>query len=153
MNGSIIRASAEHLDRCAVLFDQYRQFYGRQPDLPGARAFLEERLRREESAIYLALEEKGSAVSEPAGFMQLYPSFSSISMKRVWILNDLFVHPAYRGRGIGRRLLEAARRLAEETGAKGLSLSTAMDNRTAQKLYESFGFERDETFYHYDLLT
>jgi len=73
-------------------------------------------------------------------------------MRHSWILNDLYVREGRRGIGAGRRLLEAARRHAAETGAKGLSLSTATDNTAAKKLYESFGFERDTAFDHYDLL-
>ncbi|TJY44174.1 GNAT family N-acetyltransferase [Cohnella pontilimi] len=145
----VIRAGFEHMELAAPLFDRYRQFYGQSSDITGARAFLEERLRHEQSVICLALDQ---ASGKGAGFMQLYPTFSSVSMRHTWILNDLFVLPEFRGRGVGRKLLEAARKHAIDTGAKGLSLSTAVDNVTAQKLYESFGFIRDREFYHYDLL-
>jgi GNAT superfamily N-acetyltransferase len=146
----MIRAGVEHLDLAAPLFDRYRQFYGQHSDITAARAFLEERQRLEQSALFLAVD---STTGIGAGFTQLYPTFSSISMRHSWILNDLFVMPEYRGQGLGRKLLEAARQYARDTGAKGLSLSTAIDNQTAQKLYESFGYVRDEQFYHYDLLT
>ena len=61
------------------------------------------------------------------GFTQLYPSFSSISMRRIWILNDLFVAEDRRGRGAAQRLLDAAKAYAVETNAKGLALSTAVE--------------------------
>jgi GNAT superfamily N-acetyltransferase len=143
----IERAGLADLDAAAPLFDAYRQFYGQRPDLSAARAFLEERLLRDESVIFLAVADDGSAL----GFTQLYPSFSSVSLKRLWVLNDLFVAPGVRRGGVGRRLLERAREWAVETGAKGLVLSTAVTNKAAQSLYESCGWRRDDEFQHYHL--
>jgi ribosomal protein S18 acetylase RimI-like enzyme len=85
------------------------------------------------------------------GFVQLYPSFCSVAARPIWILYDLFVAPAARGHGYGRRLMQAARSLASATGAQRLVLSTADDNRTAQALYESLGYRRDTVFRHYEL--
>jgi ribosomal protein S18 acetylase RimI-like enzyme len=152
MNGSVhlLRVSSRELDLVVPLFDLYRQFYGQRSDPEGARRFLSDRLNGEQSVVFAAVN---SAAGEAVGFTQLYPTFSSISMRPAWILNDLYVREKHRGRGIGKLLLEAARRHAVETGANGLSLSTATDNAAAQKLYESFGFERDNGFYHYDLHT
>jgi GNAT superfamily N-acetyltransferase len=129
------------------LFDAYRQFYGQRSDAAAARAFLSERLEREESVIYLAY----TGPNTPVGFMQLYPSFSSVSLKRLWILNDLFVHTDVRRGGVGRALLERARQHAIETGAKGLILSTGVTNKPAQTLYESNGWRREDDFLHYYL--
>jgi GNAT superfamily N-acetyltransferase len=145
-NLNIIRASLEHLEIVAPLFDAYRQFYRWPPDLAGARVFLSERLSRNESAIFLA---EGDGAYH--GFTQLYPSFSSGRMERLWILNDLFVAPASRGRGAGAALLEHARQFALETGARGMVLETATDNLTAQRLYERLGWVRDTEFYTYIL--
>ena len=96
--------------------------------------------------MFLALEG-----TEGLGFAQLYPSFSSVSMKRLWILNDLFVAPEARRRGVAAALLEEARRLAVETRAEGLELATATENLPAQRLYERLGWERDDAFHHYFL--
>jgi GNAT superfamily N-acetyltransferase len=85
------------------------------------------------------------------GFAQLYASFSSVSMQPIWILNDLFVDPEHRRSGAGRLLLLAARDHAHQTGAIRLELSTAKTNATAQGLYESSGWVRDEEYYHYSL--
>lgn len=145
----ITRAGPEDLDAAAPLFDAYRQFYGQRSDVGSARAFLAERLRRDESVVFLALDGKPAAA---VGFMQLYPSFSSVSLRRLWILNDLFVHPDGRRGGVGRRLLERAREWAVETQAKGLVLATAVSNKSAQSLYESCGWKRDDEFQHYQLL-
>ncbi|HLZ48190.1 MAG TPA: GNAT family N-acetyltransferase [Candidatus Limnocylindria bacterium] len=139
-----VRAELDDLEALVPLFDGYRRFYRRPPDLAGARAFLAERLKRNESVIFLAMLD-GAAV----GFTQLYPLFSSVSMKRLWVLNDLFVAPEARRSGAGRALLERAERWAKETGAKGLTLSTEVTNETAQRVYETAGWTKDEEFIHY----
>jgi ribosomal protein S18 acetylase RimI-like enzyme len=139
------QVSAEQVGLVAPLFDAYRQFYGRPPDPDGARRFLAERLGRGESVV-LAVVEGGRAL----GFTQLYPSFSSVSMRPVWILNDLFVAPDARGRGVGGRLLRAAREHALRTGAARLALATAVTNTKAQALYERDGWRRDTAFLHYE---
>jgi GNAT superfamily N-acetyltransferase len=144
------RAAVADLDAVAPLFDAYRQFYGQRSDFAAARAFLSERLRRNESVIFFA-DADGGAGNEALGFTQLYPSFSSVSLQRLWILNDLFVRPGIRRGGVGRRLLERAKEWAIETDAKGLTLATAVSNAAAKALYESCGWRRDD-FEHYVLL-
>ena len=141
----IVRASLDHLDALVPLFDGYRRFYGKPGDAKRARAFLGERLASGESVIFLAL-----AGDAPVGFTQLYPSFSSVSLLPLWILNDLYVDPVRRGERIGERLLEAASNLARERGAKSVQLETAADNLSAQRLYERYGYKRDNgSFYYY----
>ncbi len=144
------RASLADLELIAPLFDAYRQFYDQMPDQALARAFLRERLERDQSVILLALRSDETAV----GFTQLYPSFSSASARPIYILNDLFVDPAARRRGVGQRLLEAAGEFGRSEGAARLTLSTAQTNTTAQSLYEARGWRRDEVFltYHLPLL-
>ena len=145
-HGTVItRATVEHAEVLTPMFDGYRQFYGQPSDPEAARRFLLERLKRDESVVFLAVEGEVGV-----GFTQLYPSFSSVSTKRVWILNDLFVVPEARQRGIASALLDRAERLAVETKAKGLELKTAKDN-PAQRLYERKGWRRDEAFHHYSL--
>ena len=139
-----VRAELDDLDTLVPLFDAYRRFYGQESDVAGARAFLADRFKRGESVIFLAVVD-GAIV----GFTQLYPTFSSVSMKRLWVLNDLFVTPDARKSGAGRALLERAERWAAETGAKGLALSTQITNLTAQRLYEACGWTRDEEFLYY----
>jgi GNAT superfamily N-acetyltransferase len=142
----IVRADTGHADAVAALFDLYRQFYEQVPDLEGAQRFIRERLERGQSVIFLALKD-GRGV----GFTQLYPSFSSVSMRRLWILNDLYVAAEARTLGVGRALLERAREFAIETGAKGLELATATDNLAAQRLYEKTNWKKDLEFFHYYL--
>ncbi|WP_020619646.1 GNAT family N-acetyltransferase [Paenibacillus daejeonensis] len=143
---NVRQASLADIPVVAPLFDRYRMFYGQASNVEGAAAYLQARTEQGESVILMAVAQEGEQV---AGFVQLYPSFSSISMRSTWILNDLYVDEAFRQRGVARQLMEAARVYAEQTGAKGLGLSTAKDNYTAQRLYESLGYERDEAFLHY----
>jgi len=140
-------ASIHELDVIVPLFDAYRSFYGRPSDPARARAFLAERFQHHESIIFLALDESGAV-----GFTQLYPVFSSVSCTRKYLLNDLFVVPAARRGGAGRALLVAAADFARAQGAASLSLSTGVANAAAQRLYESLGWTRDESFYEYNLV-
>ena len=125
----------------APLFDSYRQFYEKPADAQLAAAFIRDRLRAKESVILLA--EAGEEGARGAiGFVQLYPSFSSVAACRIWVLNDLFVVPDARGGGVGRALMEAARDHAIQTGAKRLTLETTTENRAAWSLYEDLGYVR-----------
>jgi GNAT superfamily N-acetyltransferase len=142
----IVRAGADDVAMLAPLFDAYRQFYRQPPDVAAARAFLSERLIRSESVVFLAF--RGDA---PAGFTQLYPCFSSTAMKRMWILNDLFVVPQARRAGVAEALMQRARQFAAETKAENMWLETAVDNHSAQALYEELGWERDDIYYRYNL--
>jgi ribosomal protein S18 acetylase RimI-like enzyme len=130
----------------AALFDAYRIYYEQSSDLAGAERFIEERLRNRESVIYLALDE-----GRPVGFTQLYPFFTSVGMKRAWVLNDLYVSEDYRNRGVGRALIAAAQDLARSTPAKWIMLQTYTTNVNAQALYEKLGFEKDTSSYYYYL--
>ena len=130
----------------AALFDAYRIYYEQSSDLAGAEHFIAERLRNRESVIYLALDE-----GRPVGFTQLYPFFTSVGMKRAWVLNDLYVSEDYRNRGVGRALIAAAQDLARSTSAKWIMLQTYTSNVNAQALYEKLGFEKDTSSYYYYL--
>lgn len=134
------RAEATDADvaLAAPLFDAYRQFYGQPSDLGLAREFLADRLWAEDSVVFLAFATADAP--EAAGLAQLYPSWSSVAARPIWILNDLFVAPAARGKGVGHALLDRCRRLAVETGAARLSLETLRGNTGAQRLYESLGW-------------
>lgn len=147
---SVTAAEMSDLDPLAHMFDAYRQFYQAQPDLPGATRFLSERITRNQSRIFIAFR-KEAGIKAPAGFTQLYPSFSSVSMKRLWILNDLFVKPEFRRAGVGAALMEAARAFAMEDGAKGLTLATQNHNVNAQALYAKMGYAKDTQFNHFHL--
>jgi GNAT superfamily N-acetyltransferase len=129
----------------APLFDGYRQFYGRPTDPAAAEAFLRARFDHGESVLFLATDPAG----RPLGFTQLYPSFSSVSLARVFILNDLFVVPDRRRGGVGSALLQAAVDHARSLGAVRVSLNTDVANAAAQATYEARGWKRDREYYAY----
>ncbi len=146
----IVEASLAHADALTPLFVAYREFYRNPPEFERSHVFIRQRLAQRDSVIFLAwLKEEGK--QEAAGFVQLFPSFSTGTMKRIWILNDLFVAPAVRRKGVGSMLMERARRYAVETQASRLTLKTEVTNHQAQALYESLGWKRDERFFSYDL--
>jgi GNAT superfamily N-acetyltransferase len=137
---AIHRAGADDIARVAPLFDAYRSFYGQQPDIARADAFLRERFARGESALLLA-ERDGDTL----GFAHLYPLFSSVRTVPVWLLNDLFVDDAARRQGVARALLDAAAAFARAQGAAGLMLETGRDNEAARALYRAAGWNEDAT--------
>jgi len=142
----ILRATPADVGALAQLFDAYRQFYKKPSNEEAARRFLFARLSKSESVLFYAQYQ-----GVPAGFVHLYPVFSSLNLTRQWILSDLFVTPEGRRCGFGQALMHHARQFAESTQADGLMLETATDNHTAQRLYERLGWKRDEEFYRYFL--
>jgi ribosomal protein S18 acetylase RimI-like enzyme len=159
----IRRAELSDVKEVAQLFNEYRMFYNQLTDLNGASEYIRERMERNESVILIAEselvaeeEDESSLTDKPfssgfGGFVQLYPSFSSVSMKPIWVLNDLYVHADHRQRGIARKLLQAARLRGNESGAVRIVLSTAISNKKAQALYESEGYTMDTKFLYYEL--
>ncbi len=145
----IVQATLEHLDLLNPLFVKYREFYGELPFPDSSRKFLEKRLRRKESVIYLALADDDD--TKILGFCQLYPSFSSLSLKRVWILNDIYVAEDARRQLVADRLLQTAKKMAKETNAVRMRVSTSAGNEVAKKVYESIGFREDSEFINYIL--
>lgn len=140
MPATIAHATPADLDALARLFDAYRQFYGQPSDVDAARDWLRSRLRFGESKVLLARQ-----ADALVGFVQLYPSFSSVRLARSWILNDLFVLPATRRQGIARTLLDAAAGFARDDGAAVISLETATDNAAARATYHAAGWREDDT--------
>ncbi|WP_226671495.1 GNAT family N-acetyltransferase [Metabacillus litoralis] len=143
---NIIKAELAELNQVATLFNDYRVFYNQLSNIEGATSFIKERMSMKESVIFLALDGE-----IPMGFVQLYPIFTSVGMNRKWLLNDLFVAEDYRRHGVGKALMNAAKKLAEETNAAGILLETTKDNNKAQALYESVGYEKEESVYFYNL--
>ncbi len=131
----------------ARLFNDYRAFYEQPPDLALAKRFIDERIRANDSVIFVA--ESGS--EKLAGFCQLYPSFCSVAAAPIYVLYDLFVSPTARRAGVATHLLKAAATRAKTDGKARMDLTTAKTNLKAQSLYESLGWRRDEVFYTYNL--
>ncbi|OCX62482.1 GNAT family N-acetyltransferase [Lysinibacillus sp. AR18-8] len=128
------------------LFNAYREFYGQSSDLQQAEQFIQERVMGAESIIFLAYLEE-----EPVGFAQLFPVFSSVAMKRAFLLNDLFVAKQARKQGVAQALMEQCYIYCQQEDARYMMLETARDNVQAQKLYEKMGMTIDETVYYYSI--
>ncbi|MDH3650304.1 MAG: GNAT family N-acetyltransferase [Saprospiraceae bacterium] len=140
----IVEGNLDLVPPIAILFDAYRVWYGQEANLAAATTFLHDRLRKQESVLYAAMEG-----DRPVGFTQLYPLFSSTRMARLWLLNDLYVHPESRGKGISIKLIERAKTLTRDTGAAGLSLETERNNQIGNQLYPRTNFEVDTEHFYY----
>ena len=135
------------VEKLAVLFDAYRVFYEKESNLTEAKKFLFDRIVNKEAWIIVAMEE-----GDLVGFVQLYPLFSSTRMKKLWLLNDLFVVENFRGKGISKQLIEKCKDVCDDTGACGLMLETAKTNKTGNSLYVKTGFilDADHNYYSWD---
>lgn len=147
----IKQAGIEDIETIIPLFAEYRTFYKLESDPVQLRNYLYERLTNNQCVIFLATINESGVDEIPVGFTQLYPGFSSLSLKNTWTLNDLFVAPEARRSAIGQQLMDSAKQMAEESGACEIMLQTATNNVTAQGLYEKLGYERDNDFYCYCL--
>jgi len=146
---SIIRkASAEDVSQLSVLFDAYRVFYEKESNISDAENFLTERIDKNESEIFVAADSLNNLI----GFVQLYPLFSSTRMKKLWLLNDLYVDPTHRGTGISKKLIQRAKDLCIESNSCGMMLETAKKNMIGNQLYPATGFEldNDHNYYSWD---
>ncbi|MCZ8251191.1 MAG: GNAT family N-acetyltransferase [Hylemonella sp.] len=143
------QATVQDLPQLVPLFDAYRRFYGQASDTARGRDFLFERLSRHESTVLLALDKQGSAL----GFAQIYPTYSSVRCKHAWILNDLYVVAAERGRGVATELINHAIQMARAHGVDFITLETAAANHQARQLYERLGFVRETEFLSYTFRT
>ena len=143
------KATLNDLDSLSELFESYRNFYQKESAIEEATQFLKERITNNESVIFVSFNEQNIMT----GFVQLYPLFSSTRMKRLWLLNDLFVHHAYRGLRISVALINKAKDLCYETNACGLTLETAKTNDIGNQLYPlmEFVLDEDHNFYYWDV--
>ncbi|MCL4155351.1 UNVERIFIED_CONTAM: hypothetical protein GTU68_003696 [Idotea baltica] len=141
------QASIDDLDNLVESFEAYRVWYRKEPNPTAAKQFLRDRINKQESVIFIA-EENQSLL----GFTQLYPLFSSTRMKRLWLLNDLFVYPAQRGKGISKKLIEAAKDHCRKTNGCGITLETEISNEIGNKLYlaTDFKLNKDHHFYEWN---
>lgn len=147
----IARATLDDVADLAPLLDAYRRFYRQPSDVPASRAFLFDRLSNAESVIFVARmpQDNGPPPGRAVGFVQLYPTFTSVGLGRRWILNDLYVDESARRLGVGRALMERAMQHARETNVAGMMLLTETTNNAAQTLYESLGWTRDTVYHRY----
>ena len=141
------RAEADDLTALAALFDAYRQFYGRSADPTLSAQFLQARMAAGDAHVFVAADADGTLL----GFTLLYPTWCSLAARPFLILHDLFVHADARKRGVARALMLHVQAFARDWGAQRIVLNTARDNLSAQGLYESLGYEREQHFLEYAL--
>ncbi len=139
----IRKADLNDIEQLSSLFNLYRLFYRQESDVKACSDFLFERLSKHESVIIIAIKD-----NEIVGFIQFYPLFSSVSLQKTWLLNDVYVKETQRKHGIGRMLLDEAKLFGKESGAGWLLLQTANDNYIAQIVYEKNGWERMEDMFY-----
>lgn len=147
---SLHQATLADLDDLEVLVEKYRAFYKQEPN-SRTREYLEARLAGNEAVVFIA-NYNDDFNNSPAGFTMIYPTFSTVSLSQIWLLNDLYVDEKYRGHGIATQLMDTAEQAARDAGATRLFLRTAHDNTPAQALYEGRGWKQDEVFRRYDLI-
>ena len=145
MGFKIIDAKSNHIEQVGKLFDLYRQFYKYESNLIESTNYIKDRINNKESKIFFAINDTNEAI----GFVQLYETFGSLHLGKIIILYDLYVKEEFRKHGIGKKLMEKSEEYAKSIGAKGIELSTAKDNLSAQSLYEKIGYIRDNEFYSY----
>lgn len=144
----IKRINTSEISLVTELFDKYRVFYKQTSNIELAKNFLQARLDKNESVIFVAtVNDKNDVI--PVGFTQLYPRFSSRRAIKIWVLNDLYVEPKYRKQGIGESLINIALKYAKQDRTSHVELSTAVDNYIAQSLYESIGFKKRNPGTHF----
>jgi len=140
---TIHRVTQSQIPDISSLFNNYRVFYNMESDIEAASKFLHERISNDESVVFAAYDGK-----KAVGFVQLYYTYSSVSLEKSLILNDLYVDATYRNNSIGQHLLQKAQDFCINNGYKGLALETDIDN-PAQKLYEKLGWKKDYHCFHY----
>ncbi len=138
------RATLEDLNQLAVLFDEYRQFYGASSNLKQSYNFLKQRFKNKESVIFIHVKDDVFT-----GFVLLYLGFSSVACSNYYILDDVYVTPIYRRQGSARQLIDTAILFARHESALRISLETQKTNVESQRLYESMGFIQDDAFLTY----
>jgi GNAT superfamily N-acetyltransferase len=136
----------EDIEALVSLVDSYRSFYGQQPSID-TRQYLTKRIEEGSALGFIARVE-----GHPAGFTLIYPTFSTVALAPIWLLNDLYVDENHRRQGIADALLESAENEARQAGAARIWLRTAVDNAPARALYENRGWVLDDIFCRYDLV-
>lgn len=140
------KAVMSDLENLSFLFDEYRKFYKKESDIEKAGIFLSDRLVNNDSEIFIVEDNEQLMV----GFVQLYPLFSSTRMKRLWLLNDLFIQPGHRGQGCSIALINECKDLCRRTDSCGMILETAKDNTIGNNLYLKTGFLPDSDHNYYE---
>lgn len=137
----------ELLDTASFLFNESRKFHNQKSDIKKSTSFLQDRINNNESEVFLCFDEQ----NQPVGFMQLYKSFSSAGLRKIYILKDFYIDEKYRGKGFARFLINEAKKFAAKNQVTKITLTTAKTNQAAQNLYETEGYVKDDEYFVYNL--
>jgi GNAT superfamily N-acetyltransferase len=143
-NISVKQASILDLPKIVPVFDSYRAYFKQERNPSEVERFLFDKFEHLESVIFIAEQN-----NEVIGFAQLYPIFSSLTLQRVWLLNDFFICEDYRNKGVGKQLFEKLKEFTLLTKSKGIELSVEHINEEAWHFWEKQGFKLDEEFRYY----
>ncbi|NVJ65053.1 MAG: GNAT family N-acetyltransferase [Gammaproteobacteria bacterium] len=134
------------LDKLVPLFDDYRQHFKQASDQAAVKEYLQARISSNEAMIYLAQSQ-----DQLHGFVILYPSFSSIGLAPIWILNDFYLKSGANKRLMAKQLLDRLSQDCREAGAIRIEVTTRKENHKLHKLYKEYGFEKDYKYDYYFL--
>jgi GNAT superfamily N-acetyltransferase len=133
--------AAEEFEELLPLIAAYQRFYeAEEIDEERNRTFFRRFLAPSEDGLLLGARSDGRLF----GYACLYWHFSSLEACECVLMNDLYVDETVRSQGVGRALIEASAEVARERGVPFVEWSTAPDNHTAQRLYDSLRAERSE---------
>jgi len=138
------RAQSADLNQLAVLFDEYRQFYGTSSNPELSYQFLKQRFEDGQTVIFINTKDDTFT-----GFIILYLGFSSVACSTYYILDDVYITPVFRRQGAAKQLIDTAILFAKHEQALRITLETQKNNYQSHKLYESMGFIKDDEFQTY----
>lgn len=139
------RLNESYIDQFVTVVDEYREFCGFSSSPVETKEFFLKLLKNNGATTLIAV----SAGDEVMGFINLYPSNSTLSLKKIWILNDLGVSSRFRRQGVAQELIKEAIEFVRQSGAIRIELKTEKTNINAQKLYKEIGFEIDQDNLYY----
>ncbi|QNL50492.1 GNAT family N-acetyltransferase [Olivibacter sp. SDN3] len=143
----IRQATIDDLASLSAVFADYRNSSGQDYDLDDGKAFLEQRLTKKDSVIFIAIID-----GEIVGFTLLFPFFTPAGIREMWLLNDIYIADEYRHQGVAQSLLSEAIFFSKKTKKCKVYLATKIDNVNSQTLFEKFGFKKTD-YINYEFIT
>lgn len=142
----IRQARTDEIEEMLPLIRAYCEFYETEPNERGIRTMFETLITDPgQGAVFIA-----RADERAVGFATLDWKWSSLKGARIGYLEDLFVDPGTRGKGIADALIEVCAARCRELEMPALEWLTAPDNHRAQKVYDRTEAAAD-TYMEYDL--
>ena len=137
--------SEKYIDQFIEVVNEYRVFCGYEKSTKDTKEFFGHLIQGKKAKIFIAISENDDVM----GFINLYPSFSTLALGKILILNDLCVYSKFRRLGVAQALIEEALKFAKHSGAIRIELKTETTNINAQQLYSRIGFKEDVENIHY----